>query len=138
MLKTLKKIYITHCSAKKNETLRETDKKVTPDQLYTSKRIQRFINRCKEKGVEWAIFSDKYGVVFPSDKIEWYEKHPNKVKEEEFQFLLKNFIEKLKDYDEIWFYYHPARFHSLYKRLIEEGINAGLNIKLFKHISEIH
>lgn len=118
--------------------MQNTNIKFTPDQLCTSKRIQRFINKCKDKGVEWAIFSDKYGVVFPSDKIEWYEKHPNKVKEEEFQFLLKNFVERLKDNDEIWFYYHPGRFHSLYKRLIEETMKAGLNIKLFKHISEIH
>ncbi|RLI76514.1 hypothetical protein DRP04_12570 [Archaeoglobales archaeon] len=60
-----RRIYITHCSAKKDDCLRGTGIKVTPDKLYTATPLQRFVERCKEKGVEWAIFSDKYGVVFP-------------------------------------------------------------------------
>ena len=36
------------------------------------------------RGVNWAIFSDKYGVWFSNGLHEWYEKNPNKITEEEF------------------------------------------------------
>ncbi len=132
-----KRIYVTYCSGKKDDSLRGTGKRVTPDKLYISERIQRFIKKCKEKGVEWAIFSDKYGIVFPDDEIAWYDKHPSKVKPGEFKFLVNNFIERLSGYDEIWFYYNPGRFHEVYRRLIEEVKSRGLNVRLFSHLSEI-
>ena len=132
-----KRIYITHCSAKKDDALRGTDKKVSPDRLYTAKPLQRFVKRCKEKGVNWAIFSDKYGVVFPTDKIEWYNKHPSKVTPEDFKILVNNFVQRVSRYGEIWFYYNPGRFHPLYRELIKEVSKKGLNVKLFTHLSEI-
>lgn len=132
-----KKIYITHCSAKKNNTFRNTGKKVTPDKLYTAKPLQRFVKKCKEKGVEWAIFSDKYGVVYSKEKIEWYDKHPSRVSSDEFKFLLDNFVQRLSKYEEIWFYHNPGHYHSLYKKLVQEAKKKGLNVKLFTHLSEI-
>jgi len=129
-------IYLTHCCAKKDDSLRGSRKKVTPDKLYQSTPIQRFINECKKKGVEWAIFSDKYGVVFPNQEIEWYDKHPSKVTDEEFKELLKDFDQKLAAYDEIWFYYNPGRFHRLYERLLNES-KLRDRIRLFTHIKEI-
>ncbi len=132
-----KKIYITHCSAKKDDSFRGTKKKVTPDRLYLATPLQRFIKKCKDKSVDWAIFSDKYGVVFPHNKIEWYNKHPSKVKPDEFRDLVDDFVIKLSKYDEIWFYHNPGRFHQLYKKLVEKVRNRGLNVKLFTHLSEI-
>ncbi len=73
---------------------------------------------CKKRHVRWAILSDLYGVWFPHVKHEWYEKSPDSVTPEEFRALLCDFDWKLKRYKEIWFYYHPGRFHSLYKRLL--------------------
>jgi len=127
---------LTHCSKKKDDSLKGTDKKVTPDRLYTATPIQRFIKRCKEKGVEWAIFSDKYGVVFPDQKIEWYDKPPNKVTEQEFRRLLNDFDQKLAPYDEIWFYHNPGRFHPLYRRLLTET-KLRDRIRLFTHLKDI-
>jgi len=112
------RIYITHYSAKKDDLLRHTGKKVTPDKLYTATSTQRFMNKCKEKGVEWVIFSDLYGVWFSDVKHEWYEKDPNTVTEHEFRKLLKDFEQKLGNYEEIYFYHNPGRFHPLYKRLL--------------------
>jgi len=132
-----KRIYLTHCSAKKDDSLCGTNKKVTPEKLYIAKPLQRFVKRCKDKGVDWAIFSDKYGIVFPQDKIEWYDKHPSKVKSEEFQILVNNFVQRLSRYNEIWFYHNPRRFHQLYKKLVEKVRSRGINVKLFTHLSEI-
>ena len=130
------RIYITHCSAKKNDSLKHTSKKVTPDKLYTATPTQRFINKCKKRKVKWAIFSDLYGVWLPNVKHEWYEKNPNTVTEYEFKKLLKDFEQKLRNYDKIYFYHNPGRFHPLYKSLLRE---TGLKdkITLFSHIREI-
>lgn len=133
----MKRIYLTHCSAKKDDSLKGTGKKVPPDKLYTANPLQRFVQRCKQTKVDWAIFSDKYGVVFPSEKISWYEKHPNSVSTDEFQSLLSNFYKQLSDYEEIWFYRNPGRFHHLYDALVKEARIKGMNVVLFSHINEI-
>lgn len=132
-----RRIYITHCSAKKDDPFRSTNKKVTPDKLYTATLLQCFVKRCKEQGVDWAIFSDKYGVVFPDDKIEWYNKHPSKVTPDEFKTLVNNFVQQLSKYDEILFYHNPGRFHPLYKKLVDEMRKKDIKVKLFTHLSKI-
>lgn len=134
--KTTKRIYLTHCSAKKDEALKYGCKKVTPDKLYTATPTQRFINKCKKERVAWAIFSDLYGVWFPDVKHEWYEKDPHTVTEYEFRKLLKDFEQKLKNYKEIYFYYNPGRFHPLYKKLLKET-KLRNKITMFSHLREI-
>jgi len=119
------RIYITYCSREKDDkddSLKNTGKDVTPDKLYANKhRIQPFMRTCINKKIDWAIFSDKYGVWFPKEKHEWYDKPPDCVTEEEFKNLLKDFDSKLQSFDEIWFYYKCyRRLHSLYKRLLQE------------------
>lgn len=121
--KKSRRIYITHCSAKKDNSLRGTDQKVCPNLLYIAAPTRRFMERCKEHGVPWAIFSDHYGIWFSREKRQWYGDDvgdPNRVGEEKFRELVRNFDRKLADYDEIYFYYNPGRFHPLYKRLLKE------------------
>ncbi len=130
------KIYLTHCSAKKDNSLKNLKIKVTPDRLYTAAPTQRFMKKCKEKRVNWAIFSDLYGVWFPDIKHEWYEKDPDDVTEQEFNVLLNDFEQKLQSYSEIWFYHNPGRFHPLYKKLLRET-RLKDKIKGFTHIAEI-
>jgi hypothetical protein len=132
----MKKIYITHCSKTKDDSLENTGLAVLPEELYQSKVIQRFIKRCKKQKVDWAIFSDLYGVWFSGEKHEWYEKDPSKVSDEEFQKLVTDFDRKLEMYDEIYFYHNPGRFHSLYKRLIKESALRN-RIKMISHLSDI-
>jgi hypothetical protein len=86
--------------------------------------------------VNWAIFSDLYGVWFTNVEHEWYEKSPDTVTDQEFKNLLNNFDDKLEQYDEIWFYYNPGRFHPLYKRLLQET-KLRERIRPFTHIGEI-
>ena len=130
------RIYITHCSAKKDDSLKHTGKKVTQDKLYTATPTQRFMNKCKDEQVKWAIFSDLYGVWFPNVYHEWYEKDPDTVTEQEFENIVNDFDQKLREYDEIWFYYNPGRFHPLYERLLQET-NLRYKVKRFTHIREI-
>jgi hypothetical protein len=114
------RIYVTHCSGKKSPSAKQSGVKVSPDKLYTSKRIQFFMRRCKDRKVKWAIFSDLYGIWFPHEKKRWYEKPPQTIKmgREEFKSLVRNFNRRLKRFGKISFYYHPARFHKLYRALL--------------------
>lgn len=128
------RIYLTHCSAGKRRYPKGI--KVSPDQLYDSKRIQRFMNQCKAAGVRWAIFSDLYGVWFPWIRREWYEKAPDEVTDEEFNALLSDFDGKLKRFDEILFYYNPGWFHSLYRKLLKES-RLHRRIRMFTHYWEV-
>jgi len=132
----MKNIYVTHCSAKKNNSLKYSDKKVTPNELYNATPTKRFMKRCMNYNVKWAIFSDKYGVWFPYEKHGWYEKNPNTVSSTEFDNLVKIFEMKLKDYDNIYFYYNPGRFHSLYKKLLSK-VNLKEKIIYITHLDEI-
>jgi hypothetical protein len=130
------RIYITHCSATKLESARRTGKSVPPDALYTSQRAQRFMRRCRERRVRWAIFSDQYGVWFPTEKRRWYEKSPDRVTEAEFRRLAANFDRRLGRFREIRFYYHPGRFHRLYRRLLRAA-RLRPRVRLFRHLAEI-
>ena len=136
MSENVKRIYTTHCSAKKDDAFKYSKARTTPDKLYTATPTQRFINECKNKGVRWAIFSDKYGVWFSDILHEWYEKDPNKVTETEFNQLLKEFDQSLDQFNEIYFYHNPGRFHRLYKKLLRKS-ELKNRIKLFAHLNEI-
>jgi hypothetical protein len=89
-----------------------------------------------EKKVRWAVFSDLYGVWFPDTKHEWYDKAPDHVTETGFRDLVADFDRKLHGFDEIWFYYNPSRFHSMYDRLIT---NSSLRDRItrFTHLGQI-
>jgi hypothetical protein len=132
----MKRIYLTHCSAKKDTSLKGTNKKVTPDKLYTATPTRRFMNVCNHKDAQWAIFSDKYGVWFKNVKNSWYEKAPDTITDEDFNNLVTDFDTKLKNFDEILFYYNPGRFHKLYRKLLAKT-QLKNKVKKFTHLSEI-
>ena len=129
------RIYITHCCLKKDAGLRESGLAATPDRLYTAVTTQRFMTACAGAGVDWAIFSDLYGVWFPTVTHPWYEKDPGKVTPGEFQLLLDDFDKELEPYQEIRFYY-PGRLHPLHKRLLESS-RLRPRVQLFSKKAEI-
>ena len=61
------KLYVTYCSRNKREGA------YTPDKLYISDRIVCFVERCKSKSANWAIFSALYGFFFPEEKKGKYD-----------------------------------------------------------------
>ncbi len=127
----MKRIYLTHCSREKDAELEKSGEETTPDRLYTSESLQRFIRFCEKKGFEWAIFSDQYGVVFPDELISWYSKPPAEVTAEEFEQLLQSFTARLAGYDEIFFLHRKGETHPLFKRIVELSRNAGLPVVEF-------
>lgn len=114
------KIYLTHCSAEKDNTLRGTTRTTSPDRLYTNPELQAFMQRCLNKGVAWAILSDQYGVWLPAVEHEWYEKHPATVTEQESRQIVEHFDRTLKLYDEIYFLVRPKTFHPFYQKILTE------------------
>jgi hypothetical protein len=115
-------VFFTFCSASKNDTLRGTTAGVSPEELYTSRRVQSFIDRCKSSGVRWAIFSDQYGVWFPEIRHPWYERSPDDAIAD-FPRLLSDFDEKMKDFAAIHFCpgVGGPRLHRMYRRLVSES-----------------
>lgn len=111
------RIYMTYCSKHKVDNISEHPHLFTPAELYTSNRIQTFVQFCKRHGYPWVIFSDKYGLVADADRIEWYSKSPDCVADDEYALLLQDTIRKLRHYDEVIFFYHCGTFHPLYRRL---------------------
>ncbi|MBE3116763.1 hypothetical protein IMZ68_06115, partial [Candidatus Bathyarchaeota archaeon] len=55
-------LYVTYCSSAKHAI-----EAGNPEELYGSKRITNFIQRCKAKQYQWAILSAKYGLFFPDE-----------------------------------------------------------------------
>lgn len=130
-------LYFTYCCAKKDDSLKGTGKKVSPLELYKATPTQRFMRRCIEAGVEWAIFSDKYAFVFPESRISWYEKHPCTLTYAEKRKLFDDAFKVLKDYDFAHFYYNPGRLHPFYRELIDEMRRKGKNIREITHLDAI-
>ena len=130
------RIYLTHCTGIKNDELKGNGKKVHPEELYQSVPFQRFVNECEKKHVNWAVFSDLYGIWFPEQIHQWYDKHPDTVTNNEFDKLISNFDTDLMDFSEIWFYNNPSWFHSLYKAVLKKS---SLNHKIttFSKLKEI-
>jgi hypothetical protein len=133
----VEKLYFTHCCAKKNDSLRTTGEKVSPLRLYQAAPTQRFMKRSSEVGVQWAIFSDKYGFVFPRDQILWYEKHPTTVTSSDKRKLFDDAFDVLQRYNVAYFYYNPGRLHPLYRELVQEMRRRGLDVLEITHLDEI-
>jgi hypothetical protein len=90
-------------------------------------------------GVRWAIFSDYYGIWFSDIEREWYGDDvgdPNLVTNDRFLALLEDFDNSLSDFDEVFFYYNPGRFHPIYKRLLDRTVLKN-RIQLITHYWEI-
>ncbi|MBD2105200.1 hypothetical protein [Leptolyngbya sp. FACHB-261] len=130
------RIYLTHCSKEKEPNLKGTDIAVTPDKLYTNPGIQQFMERCKEKGVNWGILSDLYGVYLPDEHHVWYEKHPDTVTPQEEKMVIQDFNDKLSSYDEILFLVRPEAFHSFYGNVLKKTLLAD-KISMFQNVDSI-
>jgi hypothetical protein len=130
------RIYLTHCSKEKALAAKTSGLPLPPDELYTEEGIQLFMQTCAQKGVDWAILSDNYGIFFPAEKHVYYEKPPATVTSGEEAAIIAQFNDRLKDYDEIWFFVRPATFHPFYENVLKRSELAA-RVHLFQDISEI-
>lgn len=127
-------IFITYCC--KTKARLPEDYKVSPAKLYMSSRIHTFIDYCDTRDYCWAIFSDKYGLVFKTDKIGWYDKAPDRVTPLEYNDLLLSTIHRLHSFDAVFFYYCDESFHPLYKHLVDD-LKGYKEVKLFSSWGEL-
>ena len=111
-------IHITYCSKEKNIMKADDSKLFLPSELYTSSRVQNFIEYCKKNKYLWAIFSDYYGIVFEDETIEWYDKSPDLVTDKDYECLMLSTLQKLQQYNQVVFYYKNETFHQIYKRFV--------------------
>jgi hypothetical protein len=130
-------LYFTHCSKKKDPLLAGSPQKTTPDKLYTATYLQRFIKRCRVAGVDWAIFSDRYGFLHPTRRVAWYELSPANIKGAEKDELFRKAHRQIADYEAVYFYHNPGRFHRLYRELYQYLKDGGINITLITHLADI-
>ncbi len=130
------RMYLTHCSKEKEPTLQGTGIAVTPDKLYTNYDIQKFMKKCQEMNVCWAVLSDLYGVYLSDDRHVWYEKSPDTVTPQEEESIIDDFNNKLDSYDEIYFFVRPESFHPFYERILKKSALAD-KVKLFDNIKEV-
>jgi len=121
-------LYFTHCSESKNPKFKNSTDATTPDVLYTSDRIKSFFDYVKEEDVSWAIFSDKYGFVFPSTLIHWYDLAPDDVTQEEVDRLLDDSFDELRKYEKIVYRTGSKPLHPTYEALISAMKSKGLNV----------
>jgi hypothetical protein len=124
----MKTIYVTHCSRDKNPEYEISGNDTTPDILYASRNLQKFIAWCRRENQSWAIFSDKYGVVFNDERIQWYNKPPDTVNADEFDHLLTSFTTRLSGFERIIFYHRPGETHPLFLKIVQLGRERGMNI----------
>ena len=64
-----KKIYVTYCSAQKNET----EKEIKAVDRYISERIDHVRTLAKQDRADFMILSGKFGLLNPSDTIPYYD-----------------------------------------------------------------
>lgn len=84
-------LFVTSCSKTK------TGKNFAiPKEFYVSKRNIKFYEMCEKLNLNYAIQSDKYGLHFSDEQLEYYDIHPSKLTEEDKQRLGKIIKEKSK------------------------------------------
>ena len=130
-------IYLTHCSKDKSAQAKESGGRLTPDKLYTDSGLQAFIHRCRQTGSRWAILSDKYGVFFPWESHEYYEKPPASVTPDEENAIMNDLHTRLSEYGEIRFFIRRETFHPFYERVLMKGELAG-RVIFFEDLEQIN
>lgn len=124
------RLHITHCSESKNPDFRNTNDSTTPDVMYISDRIKSFFRDVKGSDLPWAIFSDKYGFVFPATKIQWYDLSPDAVTDADIDQFVDEACDKLSKYEKIVYYADEKPIHRTYQQLINAMKSRGLPVTI--------
>ena len=70
--------------------------KAVPEEFYVSTLNKKFYQWCKVGKYRYAIVSDEYGLHFDDEELPFYDTHPSKLTEENFQELASHIREKAK------------------------------------------
>ncbi len=102
-------VYCTACCKKKRDDLR----KLTSIERYISGRIIRVYKKSGDDKVGFRIFSGKYGLLRPVEKILWYDEKLDSGKISKMTELLKKQILRQKISQIVFFTYNPKRYPGL-------------------------
>ena len=139
---TIRVLFFTHCSRTKDDRLKGTRVKVLPCDLYKAPFVQDFCKKCKCLDLPFAIFSDLHGFVFPTQRVEWYDKDPREILEDESakNALFEKALATLRQYEIAYFYHLPEtvrRLHPLYAALVEHLTRSGVRIVEITDLTKI-
>lgn len=88
----LKALWVTHCSKTKTGKT-----KSVPKEFYVSPRCLLFYTTMEKYNFPYGIISDKYGIHFYDEELEWYDIHPSKLSIKQKMVLGKIIKEKLSN-----------------------------------------
>ena len=135
-------LYITYCSGKKNPK----EGSIPAIERYDSDRIRWVYNLSIRANVKFAILSGVLGLLYPDEKIPYYDHKMNEDDVERIAKLIKWFL-KEKTYEKIvYFTENPHSepilkyYHASLKRAIDElngaeEQNINLDLKIIQKIS---
>lgn len=115
------KIYLTPCCKEKSETARIHNLPLPPEEMYIEPDIQEFFRVCQAKQLTFGVLSDRYGAWVSPEKKHWYQKPPDAVTPQEEQALIRQFDERLQEFDEIIFYIRQEPLHRFYAAVLTQS-----------------
>ena len=83
------------CSRCSKQKINVSGKSI-PKYLYTGNLNRSFYRWCEFYNFNYAILSDKYGVIYDNEKVERYDKHPSTLEEQDFIKLAQTIKKKMK------------------------------------------
>lgn len=110
-------LWTTRCSATKS------CKKGTPLEMYDSYLNRHFYRFVLQKGLPYAVLSDKYGLHFSGEKLDYYDIHPTRLSTKEKILLGEKIRRKAQScgYDRIVFYNNSPLMSKPYFEMLSNS-----------------
>lgn len=135
-----KTIYITHCGREKIDPPNGAPWRFAVDDLHTGKMFRKFIARCFRQRVEWAILCDGHGIVLPAERIEWYDRAPKDLTDQERQNFVLQLAFKLPVEADVVFYGNVSgsRFAKAHEDILQRAMSImGTRLRTITHLADI-
>ncbi len=145
----MNKLYVTYCSGKKDE--KEKEKTIPAIESYDSDRIRWVYNLSIKDKADFAILSGVLGLLYPNEKIPYYNHKMNEDDVKRIAKLIKWFLRdrnyENRNYEKIVYftenphsepvlkYYHESLKGAIDKLKEEEEQNIKLELRTIQKIS---
>lgn len=127
-LKSCKILFVTRCCGVKSNL-----KQGSANEIYISPINQKFYSFMENKKYPYATLSDKYGLIYPKDRINNYDLSPSQLTEEDKENLTKKVIEQLgNSYDTLIFYNSSPLMSIFYLKILRK---TGLKLYFISNLN---